>query len=305
MNSIPLHNRRINKFISVLVHILNNNDYSHIISWSKDGTTIDIYNSEELKSIILFKYFKYTNLSNFIRQLNLYSFKKVISKDNNIVSYYNPLFCKEASSDNLSAMIRNKVTKKTANILNEKYSSIDSIEDKIKETEFIINEEKDNQEKLLCMKRAFIVESKDSYQYIKDLEHFIYHTLKAPCKNDYKRRIHKSFELRLSKQLATLASKDPIPSVFPIQKICSNDKLTQFLQNDFDSNINIEFPENLFFDKYEENSFGIMASSEGLLNLSTENNLDNPFLSFNFNQNVTTRFKDNEDSYFLGECSAD
>lgn len=244
-------------------------------------------------------------MSNFIRQLNLYSFKKVISKDINVISYYNPLFCKEASADSLSGMIRNKVTKKTVIIMNEKYSNIDSIEYKIKETEFLIKEEKNNQDKLLCMKRAFIVESKDSHQYIKDLEHFIYHTLKAPCKDNYKRKIHKSFEHRLTKQLALLARKDPIPSVFPIEKMCSNDNLTKFLRNDFDSNINIEFPENLFFDKYEENSFGNMVSSEGLLNLSTENNLDNPFLSFNFNQNVNISFKDNDDSYFVGEIFTD
>ena len=112
MNSMQLLNRKINKFIILLVNILNSEEFVKIISWSVDGSIIEIHNINDFKCIILYKYFKYTNLSNFIRQLNLYNFKKVITKDQNSLFYCNPLFNRDTSAEGLLGMVRNKVTKK-------------------------------------------------------------------------------------------------------------------------------------------------------------------------------------------------
>lgn len=82
-------NIKINKFIKILYSILNNKQYNNIISWSNNGNSFTIFDMNMFKQNILMIYFKYDNLSNFIRQLNYYSFYKL---KNNLFSYANENF---------------------------------------------------------------------------------------------------------------------------------------------------------------------------------------------------------------------
>ena len=299
MNSISNLNGRVNKFINVLVQILNINDYSHIISWSNDGKLIDINNVEEFRNIIIFKYFKYTNLSNFIRQLNLYSFKKVVLKKSKIISYYHPLFSKDSSHEYLLRMTRNKISIKTKIPLSSKFSSLEALEAKVKEIESQIEKMAETQKLLLSIKKTNILQSKDSFQYSKDLELFIYHALKLPIK-DNNIKINKGFENRLTKKINELVNReDPFQATSLADTISSNDELDHFLRPDFDSNINNEYV-NFTFDETEEDSLDNIKT-KGLFNLSTKSNLNNPFLSFNYKRNINTRLTDKNDSYFSVE----
>ena len=82
------------KFINILLSILGNEKNSEIISWDSRGKSILILNKPLLISSILPKYFNYTNFFNFVRQLNLYGFKKEYSE---IISYQCPYFTKDFS----------------------------------------------------------------------------------------------------------------------------------------------------------------------------------------------------------------
>ncbi|KAI8914435.1 HSF-type DNA-binding-domain-containing protein [Gorgonomyces haynaldii] len=52
-----------------------------IIKWTKDGKAFTIYNVDECAKKILPKYFKHTKFTSFVRNLNLYNFKKVTDQD--------------------------------------------------------------------------------------------------------------------------------------------------------------------------------------------------------------------------------
>lgn len=64
-------------FLERLKKILNNSKNRKIIHWNKDGTTIVISNISDLSKKILPKYFNHRNYSSFVRQLNIYKFRKI------------------------------------------------------------------------------------------------------------------------------------------------------------------------------------------------------------------------------------
>ena len=65
-------------FLEKLYDILSNDDdYSQYIHWSPDGSCIVISDPNGLTRNVLPKFYKHHNFSSFVRQLNLYNFKKV------------------------------------------------------------------------------------------------------------------------------------------------------------------------------------------------------------------------------------
>lgn len=65
------------KFVRQLLSLVENQSHSHIVSWSLDGNSLLIKDVVTFTNEILSKYYKHNSLSNFIRLLNMYGFKKV------------------------------------------------------------------------------------------------------------------------------------------------------------------------------------------------------------------------------------
>ena len=65
------------KFLLKLYEILEKEEYSKIIHWSKNGSYIVIENIHSLAKKILPIYFNHQNYSSFVRQLNMYNFHKI------------------------------------------------------------------------------------------------------------------------------------------------------------------------------------------------------------------------------------
>ncbi|CAD8110388.1 unnamed protein product [Paramecium sonneborni] len=63
-------------FLIKTYEILEDESIQEIISWNKEGTAFIVYNSHELSSKVLANYFKHKNYPSFLRQLNMYNFKK-------------------------------------------------------------------------------------------------------------------------------------------------------------------------------------------------------------------------------------
>ena len=66
-------------FYTQLYTILNDSQNSEYIKWSEDGSSIIILNKNALSEKVFPNFFKHHNYSSFVRQLNLYNFKKIKS----------------------------------------------------------------------------------------------------------------------------------------------------------------------------------------------------------------------------------
>ncbi|AAS51532.1 ADL388Wp [Eremothecium gossypii ATCC 10895] len=66
-----------NDFVRKLFAILESGEYTDIISWTKEGNSFVVVDTNEFTTNILPKHFKHSNFSSFVRQLNKYDFHKV------------------------------------------------------------------------------------------------------------------------------------------------------------------------------------------------------------------------------------
>ena len=76
------------KFLLKLYEILEKEEYSKIIHWSKNGSYIVIENIHSLSKKILPIYFNHQNYSSFVRQLNMYNFHKIRTDPNKPEQYF-------------------------------------------------------------------------------------------------------------------------------------------------------------------------------------------------------------------------
>lgn len=57
--------------------MLENDNFTDIFCWGKDGKTFTVKDTNEFSKTILPKHFKHCNFASFVRQLNKYDFHKV------------------------------------------------------------------------------------------------------------------------------------------------------------------------------------------------------------------------------------
>jgi heat shock transcription factor 1 len=73
-------------FITKVWKILENQDYQRLISWSECGKNVIIHDYPNFSKEILPRYFKHNNFNSFVRQLNLYGFRKVSHLEQGVLS---------------------------------------------------------------------------------------------------------------------------------------------------------------------------------------------------------------------------
>ncbi|CAM9002860.1 unnamed protein product [Rhodiola kirilowii] len=70
-------------FLSKTYELVDDPTTNHIVSWSSsddgNGTTFVVWRPPEFARDLLPKYFKHSNFSSFVRQLNTYGFKKIVT----------------------------------------------------------------------------------------------------------------------------------------------------------------------------------------------------------------------------------
>nr|XP_028571567.1 heat shock factor protein 3-like isoform X1 [Podarcis muralis] len=106
---------QLSPFLMKLWAIMEDSRNGSMITWSPDGQKVCILDDQRFAAQLLPKYFKHNNLSSFIRQLNLYGFKKVTSMrnetmvtcNNSTKEYQHPRFQK--GKPELMASIQRKV----------------------------------------------------------------------------------------------------------------------------------------------------------------------------------------------------
>ncbi|CAK77279.1 unnamed protein product (macronuclear) [Paramecium tetraurelia] len=76
INELPTLKVNVPSFLLKTYEILENSSLSHIIGWNQEGNAFIVFNTNELASKVLANYFKHKNYPSFLRQLNMYNFKK-------------------------------------------------------------------------------------------------------------------------------------------------------------------------------------------------------------------------------------
>ena len=94
------------QFLKSLSEMLEDPANAAIIGWEDEGTTIRIYDSAKLAAEVFPKYFNHNNIPSFVRQLNLYHFKKVLEGPN-ILKFQHPEF-KKGHPELLRNIVRQK-----------------------------------------------------------------------------------------------------------------------------------------------------------------------------------------------------
>ncbi|XP_019376636.1 PREDICTED: heat shock factor protein 3-like isoform X2 [Gavialis gangeticus] len=72
-------------FLAKLWALVEDSGSDDVIRWSQNGQNFCILDEQRFAKELLPKYFKHNNLSSFIRQLNMYGFRKVIALENGMI----------------------------------------------------------------------------------------------------------------------------------------------------------------------------------------------------------------------------
>ena len=64
-------------FLSKLWQLVNDQDNCGLVSWSSNGRSFIVFDQVKFSKQILPNYFKHQKMNSFVRQLNMYGFKKV------------------------------------------------------------------------------------------------------------------------------------------------------------------------------------------------------------------------------------
>uniref|UniRef100_A0A8C5PUW3 Heat shock transcription factor 2 n=1 Tax=Leptobrachium leishanense TaxID=445787 RepID=A0A8C5PUW3_9ANUR len=109
-------NSSVPAFLSKLWTLVEDSDTNEFITWSQNGQSFLVLDEQRFAKEILPKYFKHNNMASFVRQLNMYGFRKVVHADSGVVKqerdgpveFQHPFFVQ--GQDELLENIKRKVS---------------------------------------------------------------------------------------------------------------------------------------------------------------------------------------------------
>ncbi|XP_038824126.1 heat shock factor protein 2-like isoform X2 [Salvelinus namaycush] len=78
-------NSNVPAFLTKLWTLVEDSDTNEFICWSQEGNSFLVMDEQRFAKDILPKFFKHNNMASFVRQLNMYGFRKVMHIDTGIV----------------------------------------------------------------------------------------------------------------------------------------------------------------------------------------------------------------------------
>nr|XP_023652870.1 heat shock factor protein 2-like [Paramormyrops kingsleyae] len=109
-------NSNVPAFLTKLWTLVEDPDTNEFICWSQEGSSFLVLDEQRFAKEILPKFFKHNNMASFVRQLNMYGFRKVMHIDTGIVKqerdgpveFQHPFF--KHGQDDLLEHIKRKVS---------------------------------------------------------------------------------------------------------------------------------------------------------------------------------------------------
>ena len=83
---------KVPNFILNLETILRRKDFSPIVRWDQSGKCLCIVSIHKFEEIVLPQYFRHSKFPSFVRQLNIYGFKKCKSESTKGAIFQHPDF---------------------------------------------------------------------------------------------------------------------------------------------------------------------------------------------------------------------
>ncbi|KAG0475156.1 hypothetical protein HPP92_014842 [Vanilla planifolia] len=77
--SVNSHKPAPAPFLTKTYQLVDDPSTDHVVSWGEDNTTFVVWRPPEFSRDLLPKYFKHSNFSSFVRQLNTYGFRKMVA----------------------------------------------------------------------------------------------------------------------------------------------------------------------------------------------------------------------------------
>ncbi|CAJ1084291.1 heat shock factor protein 1 isoform X3 [Xyrichtys novacula] len=112
----PLGGVNVPAFLTKLWTLVGDPDTDQLICWSPNGTSFHVFDQGRFSKEVLPKFFKHNNMASFIRQLNMYGFRKVVhieqggllKPERDDTEFQHPFFIQ--GQDHLLENIKRKVT---------------------------------------------------------------------------------------------------------------------------------------------------------------------------------------------------
>lgn len=118
MHTTDVGTANVPAFLTKLWKLVEDPVYNDLISWAPNGRSFVIKNQSRFSKELLPLYFKHNNMASFIRQLNMYGFRKLTSIENSglkadkdDMEFYHQYFLK--GQESLLEYIKRKVSLST------------------------------------------------------------------------------------------------------------------------------------------------------------------------------------------------
>ncbi|KAA8583219.1 hypothetical protein FQN60_015765 [Etheostoma spectabile] len=221
------HNSNVPAFLAKLWTLVEDADTNEFICWSQEGNSFLVLDEQHFAKEILPKFFKHNNMASFIRQLNMYGFRKVMHIDTGIVKqerdgpveFQHPYF--KHGQDNLLENIKRKVsnTRPEDNKIRQEDLS------KVLESVRSVNSKQENIDiRLATLKR----ENEALWREIADLRKIHVHQQQL-----IKKLIHFIFTLVQNNRILNLKRKRPV-------LMNSNGKKSKYIHQIYDEKVCVE-----------------------------------------------------------------
>ncbi len=258
-------------FLFKLYDILNDNESNDIINWSSDDKSIIITNVNMLCNKVLPKYYKHTNYSSFVRQLNIYGFnkRKNLHKNKEGECYIHEKFNKNISKQQIM-----EITKQTKRI--KLFSKlIKNKENKCDDSKDLIINDKDDLLKYLINKvmenKKYLNGLKNEVSKLRDKNNNLYEKLKK-IKDNFN-----GHKILLNKFLNNIVNKKKNITEKKSKNLKELFKKYLYYLHIYSPFVTLKDQNNILWKKKIE-SFSIYSKSN-------KNNINNHIEMFNYNIN--------------------